>query len=327
MTVQGTAGLQRWDCHCHLEGSIFPRALRRIRRLINVPLERLGVVIPDSLPSGFHDFIHQFRGSYPLFRFPDTYGIVLEELLLLLADEKVAYTEVHVNLALMEAHGHNPEDIFRRLWQVRETVGMEAGVDCRFIADVPWQFSPSLLSPLLREANAFQSIGVLGVSLGGDESLAEPSRFTYALEQCRSLEFKILCHCGELPGQAVVRAVLDQLPVQRLVHALSAASSPALLRQIHDRGISIDVCFTSNRVLLGVEFEEHPWRLFRQHEIPIAFGSDDPAIFHITPGGELDLAASLLGDAANRLFWEESRRKIGLADVTSREDYPRRSQT
>ena len=260
-----------------------------------------------------------------MFGFPETYEVALEELLLLLAEEGVEYTELHVNLALMEAHRHSYEDIFRRLWRVKEEIRSKRGVDCRFVADLPWQFSPSLLNPLLREANAFQALGVLGVSLGGDESLAEPMRFKKALEQCGGLGFTVFCHCGELPGQRTIRDVLDHLPVQRLIHALSAAESPGLLREIKERGISIDVCLTSNRVLLGVELEDHPWRVFLEHEIPIAFGSDDPAIFRITPGSELDLAASQIGDVADlQLLVEENRGKMALADVTSRGRYPRR---
>jgi adenosine deaminase len=288
-------GVLNRDRHCHLEGSIYPQTFERIRKEMQAkghpfPFPQLPVY---RLPLNFEEFFLEFRRAYSLFKYPDTYTIVLDEMLKVMAGEGVVYADIHVNLALLRTFNHSPFRIFERLWQTAKP--WQDRVDCRFMADVPWQFAPGLFNPFIDEPKYFQKHGVTGLSTGGDENMAEPEYFKYILEDGAALGFEVLSHCGELPTNYVVEEVLRYLPVNRLIHAVGATRSPMLLKKISERNIAVDVCFTSNKQVLGIEYDAHPWRKFAEHGIKIAFGSDDPAIFHTTPGKELELAGKLTG--------------------------------
>lgn len=287
------------DRHIHLEGAIYPQTFERIFRVMN----EKRIHLPFStfqgyrLPSGFKEFLIEFRRAYPLFKSPETYAIVLDEMLNLMSQEGIQFSDIHINLALLKTFNHNPFRLFERLWKVRNR--WKEQVDCRFVADVPWQFSPNLFNPFIDEPGFFQERGVSGLSMGGDEKLAEPGVFKYILEDGASSGYQVLSHCGELPVNYKVREVLRYLPVSRLVHAASAAKSTELLKIISQRNISIDVCFTSNFRLCGISYDRHPWQKFLEHGISINFGSDDPAIFHSTPGKELELSRELTAEMSN----------------------------
>lgn len=284
------------DCHCHLEGSIFPRTFDGI---FNVMREK-GIGLPFSqppyyrVPSGFKEFLIEFRRAYPLFKTPETYAIVLDEMLNVMNEGGIDHAEIHINLALLKTFNHNPFRLFDRLWRVRNQ--WKEQVDCRFMVDVPWQFSPNLFNPFIDESKFFQDRGVIGLSLGGDEKMAEPDVFKYTLEDGADAGYQVLAHCGELEVNYKIREVLKYLPVTRLIHATSATKSTELLKSIRQRNIKVDVCFTSNYRLCGIDYKDHPWRKFVEQGIDINFGSDDPAIFHTTPGKELALARELTGD-------------------------------
>ena len=43
-------------------------------------------------------------------------------------------------------------------------------------------------------------------------------------------------------------------------------------------GVAVEVCLTSNDVILGVRGREHPLRLYLAHGVPVALATDDPGV-------------------------------------------------
>jgi len=282
------------DSHCHLEGSIYPRTFERIARMIadrGTPLPAMPVY---RLPSNFEEFLFEFRKAYPLFRYLETYTLVLDELLNVLTAGGIMAVDIHVNLALIKTFRHGVNRVFDTLWTTASAHHKTDGMETRFIADLPWQFSSALFYPFIDDPGYFQERGVCGFSMGGDENLAQPTLFEKVMQDGADKGYEIQCHCGEIPSDHVVRDVVNRFPVNRLIHAVSAAQAPDLLERISKKGIGIDVCFTSNKILLDLAYEKHPWRLFAHHGIRLSFGSDDPAIFMTTPDKELDLSRRLV---------------------------------
>ena len=86
------------------------------------------------------------------------------------------------------------------------------------------------------------------------------------------------------------------LPLERLSHGVRAIEDPALVAELAERGIVLEVCPTSN-VATGVfaSVEEHPLRAQRDAGVKVTLGSDDPPWFGATIGGEYALARERLG--------------------------------
>jgi len=50
------------------------------------------------------------------------------------------------------------------------------------------------------------------------------------------------------------------------------------MKLMADRGIAVEICLTSNDVILGVRGKDHPLRLYMEHGVPVALATDDPGV-------------------------------------------------
>jgi adenosine deaminase len=75
-----------------------------------------------------------------------------------------------------------------------------------------------------------------------------------------------------------------------------AAEDPALVAELAERGIVLEVCPTSN-VATGVypSYDDHPLGALREAGVRVTLASDDPAYFGATIGGEYAVARERFG--------------------------------
>ena len=77
---------------------------------------------------------------------------------------------------------------------------------------------------------------------------------------------------------------------------MRAIEDPALVEEIAERGIVLEVCPTSNvatKVFDG--YEAHPLRKLHEAGVKLTLGSDDPPYFGATIGGEYAVARERFG--------------------------------
>jgi adenosine deaminase len=77
-----------------------------------------------------------------------------------------------------------------------------------------------------------------------------------------------------------VRTVVEALHAQRIGHGVRSAEDPALLAEIVDRGIALEICPVSN-VALGVysDLTSVPLPDLLAAGATVALGADDPLLF------------------------------------------------
>jgi len=99
----------------------------------------------------------------------------------------------------------------------------------------------------------------------------------------------VTLHAGELGGGLVppegmqhhVRDSVMRAGAQRIGHAVDIArerDALQLLRTMKDRKVAVEVCLTSNDVILGVKGKHHPLRLFMRRGVPVVLATDDPGV-------------------------------------------------
>ena len=102
-------------------------------------------------------------------------------------------------------------------------------------------------------------------------------------------------HAGEHAGAESVREALT-LPVSRLSHGVRAVEDPALVEEIAEREIVLEVCPTSNVAThVYASYEEHPLRKLHEAGVKCTLGSDDPPYFGCSIGGEYAVARERFG--------------------------------
>jgi adenosine deaminase len=98
----------------------------------------------------------------------------------------------------------------------------------------------------------------------------------------------ITLHAGELTQNLVppeelfhVRASIEQGHAQRIGHGVDVMqeSNPeALLRMMASENVLVEICLTSNDVILNVTGAHHPLPIYLKFGVPVALATDDPGV-------------------------------------------------
>lgn len=100
---------------------------------------------------------------------------------------------------------------------------------------------------------------------------------------------RISLHAGEfaygmVPPESLcchIRSSIERGHAERIGHGVSVIYENApfdLLKMMSDRGTLLEICLTSNDVILGVKGNNHPFNLYRDHGIPMALCTDDEGV-------------------------------------------------
>lgn len=121
---------------------------------------------------------------------------------------------------------------------------------------------------------------VIGFGLSNDERSGSTPEFAPAFRIAARAGLPLMPHAGELRGPDHIRQVLESLHPTRLGHGVQAASDPALLAELRQEHITLEVCPASN-VGLGVfaQKKDVPLRQLFDSGVPIALSADDPLLF------------------------------------------------
>ncbi len=100
---------------------------------------------------------------------------------------------------------------------------------------------------------------------------------------------RITLHAGELaPGLVPpedlrfhIRASLERGHAERIGHGVDVMHETdplALLREMADRGVLVEICLTSNDLILGVRGAQHPLPIYLRYGVPVALATDDEGV-------------------------------------------------
>ena len=99
----------------------------------------------------------------------------------------------------------------------------------------------------------------------------------------------VALHAGELaPGLVPpdglrfhIREAVDLGHAERIGHGVDIMyenDPQALLKEMRDRHIAVEINLTSNDVILGVSGDEHPFPIYRKNGVPVALSTDDEGV-------------------------------------------------
>ena len=133
---------------------------------------------------------------------------------------------------------------------------------------------------IAEKAIAYRGRGVVGIDIAGPESTTfKPSDYKRLFDRCRKRGLGITVHSGESGPVEEIAEVIEQLEPSRIGHGVKAAYDPRTMAMIRERGITLEVCPTSNintRVVSG--WEEFRWIFdtFRRNGVKYTINTDGP---------------------------------------------------
>jgi adenosine deaminase len=133
---------------------------------------------------------------------------------------------------------------------------------------------------LARLAAQYAGRGVVGFGLSNDERRGRTADFAPAFRIAERAGLLLTPHGGELLGPESVRVCVEELHADRLGHGVRAAEDPALLEEVVEQGVTLELCPVSN-VALGVysDLTSVPLPELMAAGARIALGADDPLLF------------------------------------------------
>jgi aminodeoxyfutalosine deaminase len=274
------------ELHLHLEGSLEPETLAELDPALDSAAARARYEYAD-----FHEFIQAYIWAIGHLRTPEHYSLAARRLLERLERQNVRYAEITLSVGVMLKRGQNFAEIF-------DALAAEAGrarVKVRWILDAVRQWGAGPAAEVLRLAADRRGRGVVAFGIGGDEAAGPVEWFGGLMREAREAGLRLTIHAGEAAGADSVRNAV-RLGAERIGHGIRAAEDPALLTELAERAVPLEVCISSNvatRVVASLG--EHPLRRIYDAGVPIVLGTDDPAMFHTTLEREYELARNEFG--------------------------------
>jgi adenosine deaminase len=284
------------ELHVHLEGTAPPALIRRLAARNGIPVPE-GVFKTDD-EFEWTDFLHFLR-TYDLaasvIRTQQDYRDVTFEYLASCAAEGAVYVELIASPDHAAAAGLSDAEHYAGIAQGIDDARAEHGIEARIVVAGIRNLGVEAVEAIARRHADDRHPYVVGFNLVGDEAAWPAERFARAYEIAAGSGLGCTIHAGEHAGPESVRAAL-KLPITRISHGVRAIEDPAVVGELAERGIVLEVCPSSN-VSLGLypTYEDHPIGALREAGVRVTLGSDDPPYFACSIGSEYALAHERLG--------------------------------
>jgi aminodeoxyfutalosine deaminase len=279
--------MRKAELHVHLEGSLEPETLLEI----DPQLTREEIAAHMPVQRTFEAFIESYIWVNRRLSAPEHYALATRHLLQRLAAQDVGYAEITLSAGVILWKKQDLGAIYDAIWEETQ----RAPVRAFWILDAVRQFGAEAAQPVVEFAMRRHDQGVVAFGIGGFEERGPAEWFEGCFREARQGGLHLVAHAGETVGPESIRAAL-RIGAERIGHGIAAARDPALLAELAERRIPLEVCISSN-VCTGVvaSLGEHPVRRIWEAGVPVVLNTDDPALFFTTLDREYEIAEREFG--------------------------------
>lgn len=316
-----TAEMPKATLHEHIEGTVTPEMAAKLAQRHNVSLPdnfvmKDGEYDKADFPNGryaydesdFWAFINTYDTVADMMRTPQDYYDVTKDYLSKNAADGGIYAELIVSPMHM-ATEVNPETgkaelsapryaaMLEAMTNAAEEVKESTGLETRFIATGVRNLGAENVTEVAKFVRDNPHPLVTGFGIAGNERAGKFDDFAEALLIAKGAGLKLALHAGEICGPESIRDAV-RLGASRVGHGVSAVQDPALMKELAEKNIMVEVCPTSNRILVGElkgDLANHPARKLYDAGIKISLNPDDGGIFGTQTGKEHRISAKEFG--------------------------------
>ncbi len=274
------------ELHVHLEGSIRPETLLELaaRNEVVLPAHSVDELRLWYAFKDFDHFVEVYLTAAGCIQTPGDVERIASDFLDGQAEQNVLHSEVTYTASTQRMLSGIPlDDQLEAINQARTRAERDHGVTMSLTIDYPRHLDPGEFVGVAHWAVDNMSRGVSALGLGGPEVGYPPELFRRAFDVAREAGLPSVPHAGETEGPASIRGALRDLDAVRIGHGVRCLEEAALVAELRERQIPLEVCPTSN-VCLGVvpSFSEHPLPRLLDAGLYVTLNSDDPPMFGTT---------------------------------------------
>ena len=315
------SALPKAELHVHMQGAASVETVLELSRKypeVGLPQDE------DAMRefyrfSDFPTFISIYMSAARLVRTgDDIYALTIGQARDLAAGN-VRYAETTVTADSHLSVGIAPDELAEALMRGRSDARRLHGVELAFVYDINGELGVESGERLLTWIEQYRPEGSVGFGLGGPEVGVPRSAYADLFRRARDLDLHCMPHAGETIGAGEVWSAIDQLGAERVGHGIASAQDPVLMTTLVERGITLEICPTSNVCTGAVtSLETHPFPVLREAGIRLTLNTDDPGMFSTDINTEYAIAHDVFGvDAAGlaELARESVRSSFAPANI------------
>ena len=283
--------LPKIELHLHLEGAAPPAFVRDLAKRKHVDIA--GIFNEDGSYrfTDFWDFLKVYEAATSVLTTAEDYHRLTLAVLEESAASGVVYTEAFLSPDFCGGRDVGAWREYLHAMQEAAAVGQrDMGITLRGIITCIRHFGPEKARQTARCAAETAGDWILGFGIAGDEKVGQPKDFRYAFDMAREAGLQITAHAGEWGGPESVRAALADLNPSRIGHGVRAIEDLALVDELAEKGVVLEVCPGSN-IALGLfpNWRAHPIAELDRRGVKVTISTDDPPFFHTTMAREYEM--------------------------------------
>lgn len=294
MTVQA---MPKVELHTHLEGCAPPAFIRDLA--FEKKIDISGIFDADG-GYAFRDFDHFlkiYEAACTTLQTPEDFRRLTMAVLEETAAHGVIYMETFVSPDFCGGGDVAAwKDYLAAIKDAADEAEAKLGITLKGIVTGIRHFGPEACKPAARCAAETFGDFVTGYGMAGGEMAGRPGDYAYSFDMAREAGLPLTCHAGEWGGAAMVKETIRDLKVERIGHGIGAIEDRAVLDEIIEKDIVLEICPGSNVVLKAVQgWDSHPIVQLRDAGVKITVSTDDPPFFHTTMTAEYNMLNRTFG--------------------------------
>jgi adenosine deaminase len=281
------------ELHLHLEGAAPPAFIRDLAKRKHIDIARIFNEDGSYRFTDFWDFIKVYEAATSVLTTAMDYQNLTLAVLEQSAASGVIYSETFLSPDFCGGRDVGAWKEYSAAIREAADLGQrDMGITLRGIVTCIRHFGPDKARQSARCAAETAGDWIVGFGMGGDEKIAKPADFTYAFDIAREAGLRITCHAGEWGGPESIRDTLKAFRPERIGHGVRAIEDLALVDELAEQGIVLELCPGSN-IALGLypTWRKHPIAELDRRGVKVTISTDDPPFFHTTMAREYEMLA------------------------------------
>lgn len=291
------------ELHLHLDGSLRPETVWELGKIQGIDLGAKDVAdvkymmeVPEDCKT-LHDCLERFELPLKVLQTADALERVSFELVEDLHNINVDYAEIRFAPQLSTEKGLTQEEV------VEATIkGIKKGMDkypdikCGLIlCCMRGENIEDRNLQTVEVAKKYLGDVVCAIDLAGAESLYPTEMFEKVFEKANEYKLPRTIHCGEAKGPESIRKALSY-GTKRIGHGVNAIYDEELVKELVEKGVTLEVCVTSNYHTKVVDsIEKHPMKKLFDAGVRVTVNSDNMTVSNTNIHKEIEILKNKLG--------------------------------
>ena len=281
------------ELHMHLDGSLSIDNCKKLAELQNINITEEEIRNKMVVSKGCHDlneFLTKFELPISLLQTSEAIKTAVMNLQEELLEQGIIYVEIRFAPGLHTRNELSQEDVIKAAIEGINSSKLRSNL---ILCCMRGNNNHDENMETVRLAKKYLGNGVCALDLAGAEGLYPTKDYEDIFKYANELGVPFTIHAGEADGPSSVYDAI-RFGAKRIGHGVRSIEDPNLVQLIKDKGITLEICPTSNICTSVYEkMSDIPIKRFIDNGVNITINTDDPSICNTTLKNELNLVSEI----------------------------------